>query len=490
MSEQLKTTLKQHFTEAEDINCLMCELLGNVDGLSILEPSVGHGAFLGNLNGTPLSVAAVDVDPEAIRTTSSRYSNLNLTAHCEDFVDLFLEDSPLYRHPVLSNEYDLVIANPPYGLYFTKEYRGRLKKAFPNLYARESYGLFLAFAVSLLRKGGRYVFLIPDTFMTSANHKPLRKFIVENGAPSHIVRFPSKRFVTVKFGYGNLCVVAGTRRAAVKTDAIKWLDAFGDDDELSLCALETANQFSGNELLQNVDVGWSSPASEMHNKRGSVTLGDVAECKTGIYTGDNCRFIGYDPLRIKRRVNGHPVDWAHSVTDLPLSQTEQADGIAGERHYVPLMRGGLHEAFETPSAAIDWSKEAIAYYKTDKKARFQNSSFYFRDGIAVPMVSAKRISATLMSNSVFDQGVVGVFPKSKDQLEPLLVYLNSQAASADIKTLVNGSANNSANYLKRLPIPVFGSTLCNVAKAIIESRSGCTLPREVCDDFAELANNG
>jgi hypothetical protein len=53
----------------------------------------------------------------------------------------------------------------------------------PDLYVRESFGLFFIFAISLLRKNGRYVFLLPDTFLCSTNHKPLRNFIAREAAP-------------------------------------------------------------------------------------------------------------------------------------------------------------------------------------------------------------------------------------------------------------------------------------------------------------------
>ena len=71
------------------------------------------------------------------------------------------------------------------------------------------------------------------------------------------------------------------------------------------------------------------------------------------------------------------------------------------------------------------------------------------------MVSSSRISASYITNSIFDQGVVGVFPKDRKNLECLIIYLNSSLASKLMKGLVNGSANNSANYIKKLPVPKF-----------------------------------
>ena len=69
------------------------------------------------------------------------------------------------------------------------------------------------------------------------------------------------------------------------------------------------------------------------------------------------------------------------------------------------------------------------------------------------MVTSGRLSASYMECAVFDQGVVGIFPKRERWLEFLLVFLNSKHAT-EMKRNISPGANNSANYLKRLRIPV------------------------------------
>lgn len=124
----------------------------------------------------------------------------------------------------------------------------------------------------------------------------------------------------------------------------------------------------------------------------------------------------------------------------------------------PLSSG--HRAFVDSTAwALRWDREAVVFYKTNKKARLQNSSYYFRPGIAVPMVTSRRLSASLMDSAVFDQGVVGVFPHDQEAREAILLYLNSSKATELRNEIVNGSANNSANYLKRLPSHASGQRI-------------------------------
>jgi len=488
VDENKKHTLKQHFTDAADINELMCHLLGPVEGLSILEPSVGHGALIENLLGVAKGIDAVDVDESALDVVRRKVTNQKITLHHCDFIDLFSGDMFSDEHQIKRMWYDAVISNPPYGLYFDLVYRRKLKKAYPHLYVRESFGLFFIFAVSRLRAKGRYVFLLPDTFLTSKNHTPLRQYICSHAALTHIIRFPSKKFETVNFGYGNLCIVVGERRELNADNEIQWLDCFGSNSELSIYDLDRALLMKGADLLDHIEAGWSSARFNINGTVASdwPTLGSLAECRTGIYTGDNNRFIGYDPARVSRRLNGHAIEWRDAVHAIALSREEKEYGLSFEPWYVPLVKGGHRECFERTAWAINWSKAAIDFYKTDKKARFQNSKYYFADGLSVPMVTTGRISASLMRGAVFDQGVVGVFPHNKRWIAPLLLYLNSSFASQYVKGLVNGSANNSANYLKRLPVPTFTEASIDEALRIVQtSRKSQRLLPTACEIFVK-----
>jgi adenine-specific DNA-methyltransferase len=481
-----QTVLKQYFTDAFEVNSAMTELLGNVDGLTLLEPSVGTGALLSGLQGSPKHVDAIDVDPAVLAMTKQRYPHLTLNACCTDFIDIFADGFMLADPACLRRNYDAVISNPPFGLLFSAEYRKRLKSAFPHLYVRESYGLFLAFSILLLREGGRYVFLLPDTFLTSTNHSSLRRFICDVGGPSHVIRFPSKRFETVNFGYGNLCIIAGYKRRASKDTSLTWVEAFDGRFPLLEQPDSAIASVNGADLKAFVDSGWRVGMGDVRPEiKDWTTLGEVADCKTGIYTGDNGRFIGYDPAKITKRLNGHSISWK-TVYHGQLTPDQRRYGLEGTETYVPLIRGGHRPFDESTAWAIRWDKEAVLFYKTDKKARLQNSGYYFRPGIAVPMVTSRRLSASIMDNAVFDQGVVGVFPNDERARDAVLLYLNSSVATVLRNEIVNGSANNSANYLKRLPIPRFSShNMAEATKVVSKSRAEGELPTEICDGFVK-----
>jgi hypothetical protein len=316
----------------------------------------------------------------------------------------------------------------------------------------------------------------------------LRSHICSEAALTHVVRFPSKLFETVSFGYGNLCIIAGEKRALKRDDTVRWLNVFDEGENLLPERLAESQCCPGGTLIDNSELGWSSSLFDGSGKGHTdwPALGEIAECRTGIYTGHNERFIGYDAARVTRRLNGHPIAWTRQVYYGVLTPEERERGLQGEQRYVPLIRGGHREPFAQTASAIDWGKDAVYFYKTDKKARLQNLRFYFGGGLSVPMVTTKRISAALMEGAVFDQGVVGVFPHRIAEIPALLLYLNSSLASEKMKRIVNGSANNSANYLKRLPVPFFCIADIQQAAHLVEAaRHRGSLVQSICNEFVE-----
>jgi hypothetical protein len=60
------------------------------------------------------------------------------------------------------------------------------------------------------------------------------------------------------------------------------------------------------------------------------------------------------------------------------------------------------------------------------------------------------VTAALLENRLFDQSIVGVFPKYVRWSYYLLAFFNSPICNKLLRT-INPSANNSANYIKKIP---------------------------------------
>lgn len=440
----------------------MMSRLALADGLSVLEPAAGDGAFVEALRETKfnLQVCCLDKNPDAVSHLHERFGNTAQTLCADTILSSLAGHSGLLARNGLPEKFDRIVGNPPYGGWLDYETRAALKKAFPDFHVRETYALFLLQCLDLLKNDGVLCFIIPDTFLTVAAHRRLREVLLKRTEILEIVTLPSKLFPGVAFGYSNLCIITirkpwtlpdenhGFRViAASSSDELESL-ARGEDAGTSVTVLQR-------RILQRLDLRiWTSGEQHVESVLHSakLRLGDVADCKTGIYTGDNRRFIR---ALSEASVRG---DYYESVAESQacfrsLSESEIARGLAGGPTWIPIVKGGSHRFVQKTSWFLDWSDSALEFYRSNAKARFQNSEFYFREGIGVPMVTSTRINAFLIGRRVFDQSVVGIFPKRREWIFPLLVILNSRFATKLLKEGINPTANNSANYLKKLPLP-------------------------------------
>jgi hypothetical protein len=446
----------------------MIGLLDLQNNLAVLEPACGDGAFVEALRGTglELDISCLDKNPAALDLVRSKYGNSVKTLCVDTILDQLTGPFGKLASSHLPQKYDRIIGNPPYGGWIDYETRAALKKLFPGYHVRETYTLFLLRCLELLKAGGILSFIIPDTLLTVGSHRKLRELLLRRTEIIEILTLPSKLFPGVAFAYSGLCII--TVRVPEKGPNPQHniqLVAISNSAELESLSKAQSAFVTGTRVLQkavleksNMPI-WTSHESHLEDlfTSATLTLGDVAECKTGIYTGDNKRFI--------RSIEGASIrgDYYETIPkaeicERQLTEKESYAGLESSPSWIAIVKGGSHRFIQQTSWAIDWSNQSICFYRTNKKARFQNSQFYFREGIGVPMVTSQRVNAFLTERRVFDQSVVGIFPTNRRWLFPLLVILNTKLVTRLLKEVINPTANNSANYLKRLPLPELSSS--------------------------------
>lgn len=436
--------------------------LALADGLSVLEPAVGDGAFVEVLRASPhkLEIFCVDKNIAALDLLHNRFGE-DMRALCADTIlDQLAGESGLLRQSGMPEKFDRIIGNPPYGGWLDYRTRAALKKAYPGFHVRETYALFMLRCLDLLSSGGTLSFIVPDTFLAVGAHRQLRDLLLRRTEFVEIITLPSKLFPGVAFGYSGLCIV--TMRKPVGSPA--------EDHRFEVIAINSADELNslarGDRAGASVQVVqrliaqrqdsriWTTSELDVETviQNAKLRLGDLADCKTGIYTGDNKRFIR-SFLPVRQSVTAYQCIDTEDVCHRALTDREKHSGISDGPTWTPIVKGGSHKFLQITQWAIDWSRGAVEHYRSDAKARLQNQPFYFRQGIGVPMVTSSRINAFLIEQRVFDQSVVGIFPRRAEWLFALLAILNSAFATKLLKEAINPTANNSANYLKKLPIP-------------------------------------
>jgi len=451
---------RSYYTKSDPIVSYMVQQLSVESGMRVFEPCAGDGVFIDALNSRipNLSIDLYEFNPKAVELLKEKYKS-NSTVRITQGDTLTSLDLILFSNA--GGIYDRIIANPPYGGWLDYEKRRYLKKLYPLLYVKETYTLFLYRCAQLLRDKGILVFIIPDTFLSLHMHAKLRKYLLTNTKIREICLFPSSFFPGVNFGYSNLCIITLQRcfneneclnnevRVITGLKSVAELGVLGEalKKHHRIFALKQSNIY---ENISHALFISEDPKISYLIDHGAVRIGDIADCVTGFYSGSDKKYLHPIAGKIKNAKKYKVVD-PSLICDDYISKEDILEGIKEPKHFIPIVKGGGIKYFKPDIWYMDWGVEAVEDYKTNKKARFQNAQYYFNYGIGVPMVSSSQITAALIENKLFDQSIVGIFPKDREWIYYLLAFFNSPTCNKLIRT-INPSANNPANYIKKIPL--------------------------------------
>lgn len=443
-----------YYTKSEPIVNYMVNLLNLNGSETVFEPCAGDGVFLDPILAKyeTVKVDAFELNLDAYEELKCKYSDLdNVSIKQTDT----LTDLELEFLCSMGGKYDAVIANPPYGAWRNSEDRASLKRRFNGFYAKESYSLFLYRCIESLNEGGKLVFIIPDTYLNLNMHKDIRKFILTHTKIKEISLFPSSYFPGVNFGYANLSIISLEKCSNYSSNINNLFNIyknFKSVEELGKYELNhlTKLKFKQGDILNNEGHVFLTNKNQNVSdiiRNTEFTIGDICDCATGFYSGNDKDRLKALSESVKNSKKYDKVDKTKITFDC---SAKPLDGIETEKIYVPIVKGGNVKYFKSDNWFMEWSKEIVAFYKKDKKARYQNSSYYFKKGIAVPMVSSSSITGAIIENRLFDQSIVGIFPKNEELIHYLLAFFNSPTCNKLIRT-INPSTNNSSNYIKKIP---------------------------------------
>ena len=113
------------------------------------------------------------------------------------------------------------------------------------------------------------------------------------------------------------------------------------------------------------------------------------------------------------------------------------------------------------------------------------------------MIRSSKLTGALIDGRLFDQSIVGIFPKDEAWTHYLLGFFNS-AICSELINAINPSTNNSANYIKKIPFiqpsQSFRTKVETLVKEIVSSlQEGApdiaSIKSELDDMFYELYLN-
>ncbi|MFA6054197.1 MAG: N-6 DNA methylase [Thermodesulfovibrionales bacterium] len=125
----------------------------------------------------------------------------------DQFSDLFNDTFLLKTNSILgslsepiTNEYDLILTNPPYVTSGSSNIKEEIRKSgLESHYVINALGvegLFMEWIIRALKPGGKAFVVIPDGILNRSNDKNLRKFILDECFLDAIISLPVKTFFT------------------------------------------------------------------------------------------------------------------------------------------------------------------------------------------------------------------------------------------------------------------------------------------------------
>ena len=323
--------------------------------------------------------------------------------------------------------FDAVVGNPPYGelqgisnkKYFEKEYKtveGRF----------DLFELFIERALTLVKNGKIFSFIIPNTILSNLYSRKLRKFIIDNYSILEISNFGIDVFDDPTIHNCILTIKNGeTQKTRVRIQV-------NDPAELSNKFDYSISQFEmANNKNNTFDIFISPNEKSIFKKAASLTtLIDICHIRQCIKTGNDSIYVMKSDVPLKD-------PWKKSLRGKSIRRYSIIEKDIYLKYGDWLARNWKNKSFyETPKIVIrETGKRIIA--TIDEEHRYLLSSLY------------------------------SIYPKNDftlPYLKSILAIINSKFSTFFIHKLAFGLTKGAftkvrTNQLGRLPIPVIDSSI-------------------------------
>ena len=140
-----------------------------------------------------------------------------------------------------------------------------------------------------------------------------------------------------------------------------------------------------------------------------------------------------------------------------LTEDEKINGISSDNnYYVPYDKGdkdGNKWYLETPFV-IAWSKENVAYLKSDPRARYQGYQFFFKEGFCWTDVNSTYLKSRIKKSGVFDVLSMSLFTQVEIPDWYFVCLINSKFISLYVDNFINSTSHFQINDARQLPIVI------------------------------------
>ncbi|WP_341222004.1 BREX-1 system adenine-specific DNA-methyltransferase PglX [Polaribacter atrinae] len=340
----------------------------------------------------------------------------------------------------LSQKYHCVIDNPPYmgGGNMNKPLSDFVKANYPKSKA-DLMACFMEAGLAALKPKGFLGMINQHSWMFLGSYEDLRKELINNILLDTLLHLGSKTFPEIGGEVVQNAAFTFVKLNSKEKSEIFRLVNLGSSKLKEVTFLKSLeNEFSNirYKLKQSEftkipgnRIGYWLSQNLINQFTKSSKLGDEADFKAGLQTGNNDRFvrewfeIGFQNIRL----NGN-----------------------GKR-FVPYDKGGSKRKwFGNQSFVIDWKGEG-EYLKNNSNPVFRNSQYYFKSGLSYSLTNTSSIGFRIKnSDFIFDNQGSSFFSED-DYLKYFLGFLNTNIVN-NLTKLLNPTMVIQVGDLSELPI--------------------------------------
>ncbi|GGJ91375.1 class I SAM-dependent DNA methyltransferase [Lentibacillus kapialis] len=379
-------------------------------------------------------------------------------------------ESLIEQGEILSEEYDVVVTNPPY------MGRGGMEKELLN-YASENFPLtkndlstiFMEKCSVYTKDSGYYTLINIPTWMNLSSYEEYRKRIISNETLINMVHLGrgifGSDFGTVSFVF---------KKRLIKNFIGVYLKLFEKKSHVESNKVKQAlfhkrhNVYYNKQdhffAIQGCPIAYSATDSIIKIYKNENKLGEIAKPRQGLATGSNNRFVRY-----WYEVNCLKIGFNYQDRKLTEKSSEK---------WFPYNKGGNYRKYYGNNYYIvNWINdgEEIRNFKNINgklKSRPQNMNYYFKEAVSWSKVTIGGFSTRFIPNGfIFDVAGCSIFA-DKEDLIYILGFTNSKIATR-ILDFLSPTVNYEVGHISRLPIKKSSKNYVNdiVMKNILLSKS-------------------
>ena len=403
-----------------------------------------HASTFGSLIQVPATFAKKLPDLETKLNTALESGDIFAQQSAQELLPL------VQQAKLLANQYDAVIANPPYmgNKYLNPNLKIYLKENYQG-YEKDLFSAFMIRDLQLTKESGQLGFMSPFVWMFISSYENLRAHFIDQATITSLIQLEYSGFdgATVP-----ICTFT-LAKAHIKgfTGSYIRLSDFRGSENQAPKTLEAIN---------NPNCGWFFYAKPNDFKiiPGSPLAYWVSDkqlklfqilplnkdkliAKQGMATADNNRFLRY---------------WNEvSINKVGFSCKTNEDSIETKLKWFPYNKGGDYRKwYGNQEFVVNWEDGGCELHKFKPRSVIRNPSYYFKPAVSwSDVTSSTNAFRYYPSGFIFDGGSAhSAFSENSKILFTVLAFGNNKFASEIIKA-INPTLHFHIGYFDILPYP-------------------------------------